>query len=587
MRGRILAALEAAMCLALVLAAMHERRIEGVQLGLLLVAYLTAPLHVRRLLAVRGLAAPPRPLAWLLEGAAVAGCFAGSPPPALAITAAGAAALVDALARDDRATAAPAWLHVLGGGSLAAGAFAVWYRIGHPYPGADLWQYKSVGIVLALAAVTLEPLRARTPSSPERALRWLAIGAVFTASSSRAAFPGDVVSLGCLAFDSIVRFAARGAPVEERARARRRPAFRLAAVFLASLALWALGELAFRFAPNRYRDTNVPSMKTWHVPGATYVYEGAVLGLKQPPVQVRWNSRNYHDAEHALARPRGTVRVVVLGDSFVEGVQVALDDLFHRRLERGLAARSPVPVEAIALGWSGWGQAQELAALEKEGLAYDPSLVVVEFLPGNDVRNNDDELERLANEQSRQDPLYLHALREGLAFSAFVVDRVVVAARNLRGDREALDTDVFREAPRRHPELWARAWARTDALVVELDRVVRGRGGRLVVAIFAQGPEVEAAASGAPSMGEGVDLRRPARRMLEICGRRGVPCLDLAPRFVAVPAAERPRLVVVGDGHWSALGHEKAAAETVRFLTEDTTIWKDVLDAAARKDRAQ
>ena len=87
--------------------------------------------------------------------------------------------------------------------------------------------------------------------------------------------------------------------------------------------------------------------------------------------------------------------VLVLGDSFVEGVHVPTDALFHRRLGAALD-RPDRPVEAISLSRSGWGQAEELAQLRDVGVRYAPDLVLVEFLPLNDVRDNWPELEHLA-----------------------------------------------------------------------------------------------------------------------------------------------------------------------------------------------
>ena len=45
------------------------------------------------------------------------------------------------------------------------------------------------------------------------------------------------------------------------------------------------------------------------------------------------NSRGYRDVEHELEKPPGVYRVVVLGDSFMEAGQVALEESFARVLE--------------------------------------------------------------------------------------------------------------------------------------------------------------------------------------------------------------------------------------------------------------
>jgi hypothetical protein len=130
--------------------------------------------------------------------------------------------------------------------------------------------------------------------------------------------------------------------------------FRLAVPAGTILLLIALGETAFRLIPNPYQQL-VPLrvVGAWHVPGQTYVYEGALLGKRQPPDVapnvVRWNRQGWHDTDHERVKPPGTVRVLVLGDSYVEGVQVRLEELYHRRLERLLEVDGG-SVEVIAMG---------------------------------------------------------------------------------------------------------------------------------------------------------------------------------------------------------------------------------------------
>jgi hypothetical protein len=103
-------------------------------------------------------------------------------------------------------------------------------------------------------------------------------------------------------------------------------------------------------------------------------------------VTFRANALGFNDVDHDPAKPRGRFRVLLLGDSFVEGFHVAPERHLARLLE-GLAARDGHALEVVAMGVSGYGQSHELATYEALGRGYEPDLVIVFFCP-NDLWNN-------------------------------------------------------------------------------------------------------------------------------------------------------------------------------------------------------
>jgi lysophospholipase L1-like esterase len=104
--------------------------------------------------------------------------------------------------------------------------------------------------------------------------------------------------------------------------------------------------------------------------------------------EIRGNSLGFRELERPLKKPAGIRRVVLLGDSFTTAVQVHRDDTFGSILESLLEAATGEPWEAINLGVNGYGTAQELLALERYGLAYDPDIVLLQIYPYNDICNN-------------------------------------------------------------------------------------------------------------------------------------------------------------------------------------------------------
>jgi len=307
-----------------------------------------------------------------------------------------------------------------------------------------------------------------------------------------------------------------------------------------------------------------PTGDTLFDPDAAPVWRGTGPDGEQIANPIHWNDPPQgipmHDVDHALEKPAGVRRVVVLGDSFVEGLHVPIEALFHSQLQAALD-RPQRRVEALSQAHSGWGQADELRQLREVGLAYAPDLVLVGFLPLNDVRNNSAELEHAANAEIARSswarPLELDAARKrlvGIAKLAHTAD--VLWQLATRGSADSLDFQVYREQPTRLPDAWAAAWTRTEHLLLELRAESQGAGARFGVVIF----------PGLAELDPELSLDYPARRIRAFCEANQIPVLDLTPVFAADP--DHRRAYLGGDKHWSTLGHARAAAATAAWIEE-------------------
>ena len=103
------------------------------------------------------------------------------------------------------------------------------------------------------------------------------------------------------------------------------------------------------------------------------------------------NSRGFRTHEYATTREPGsqrvpgTLRVVVLGDSFTfDSSGVPYDAMWHQVAGRELERRLGRPVEVISLSAPAVGPRFALRLWELEGRRLDPDLVVFAFFVGND-----------------------------------------------------------------------------------------------------------------------------------------------------------------------------------------------------------
>jgi hypothetical protein len=115
---------------------------------------------------------------------------------------------------------------------------------------------------------------------------------------------------------------------------------------------------------------------------------GSCTRHQSPEFDYTWriNSLGMRDREHPRRKPAGVYRILVLGDSFVQGHGVRLEETMVARLETRLA-RTPRErsVEVLNAGIFGYSPLLEYLYLRELIQPFDPDLVIVGFFLGNDV----------------------------------------------------------------------------------------------------------------------------------------------------------------------------------------------------------
>lgn len=350
---------------------------------------------------------------------------------------------------------------------------------------------------------------------------------------------------------------------------------------------------------------HIPGKKGWHR------FEGG----RQ---YVEINSHGYRDRERALTKVPGTVRIAVLGDSFVEAFQVPLEATFTYLLEERLneaCGQGPGAYEVLSFGVSGFGTGQELETLRHRVLPFDPDWVLLFLYPSNDLFDNSLELDvepnRLHFELDARGRLVRlpyevrdNALKRWLRHHSkaylFVRDRVkrvealrraLVAIRAMQPEgggqaeipagEEALGR--LRESRYQLPlsPVLERAWRLTEALIVAADRLAREAPARFGLVVIPNREEILDTGP-PPEVAPGSwDAQQSLGRARVICRRHSLDCLHLVNAFRASGhPAEKSYLP--GDGHWTRQGHALVARETLRWLRDRICPRSDERGATAR-----
>ena len=141
------------------------------------------------------------------------------------------------------------------------------------------------------------------------------------------------------------------------------------------------------------------------VGGQEFLRPDLQMGCRHiPGKQVIWRLEGYsddklssvglRDTEHTIAKEPGVYRIVLLGDSVVEALQVGLNDTFGKVLESLLNQQlsqgkvSKIKrFEVINFGCSSYSTGQEVLQYEKEAEKYQPDAVVLLYNKGDSIEN--------------------------------------------------------------------------------------------------------------------------------------------------------------------------------------------------------
>lgn len=393
--------------------------------------------------------------------------------------------------------------------------------------------------------------------------------------------------------------AASGAPpAKTRSPARRRWSIPAVALGLGLLLGLFVAEIALRLFGLDYRSPYVfdEQIGAGLLPGFRYTQ------IQEGRAAIRINSAGFRDREHTRQKPSGVFRIAVLGDSFAEALQVDESRTFWSVLERELQ-RCPAftgqTVEVLNFGVSGLGTAQELELLRSRVWDYDPDLVLLAFLPGNDVRNNSPALEpdrrrpfyRLAGERLELDRSFLadpEVVRMRTSTSVWLKDllrrnsllmalvyharhRESAAPAAARSTEVGLDDRVFAPPP---DDDWRTAWQVTEQILLQMAIEVRQHDARLVIAVLNNAVQVAPDPAVTQALADRlhvVDLDEPDRRLQQFGERAGVPVLLLTPSMREIARREQVFFhgfpnTALGTGHWNERGHQTAGEILAREL---------------------
>lgn len=315
-----------------------------------------------------------------------------------------------------------------------------------------------------------------------------------------------------------------------------------------------------------------------------------------------WN----HPQDYLADKPEGTRRICLVGDSYVEALQVDPQETLFAVAERRMS-RPDCPVEWYAFGCSGFGTTQEYSVIRHYVLDYQPDVVIILFTQndpldsspylapieryvGTYCLNDHGELSALMPAYWKPAPWRRLATRLAVVRYLYLQTRLFQRPRRQPATGEVLLREVT-AGTRFHringltemldEQRREATWELIEKTLAAARDECRRRGSLLALAFRGSPDEIEAPITARPYTPPprqedpyclGARRQHMGREFLAPMARRlGIPYLDLADPLQEAVAKTGQSHRFPDDGHYSGFGHA-AAGEALADWME--TIWE-------------
>ena len=327
---------------------------------------------------------------------------------------------------------------------------------------------------------------------------------------------------------------------------------------------------------------------------------------KEGKAYIRINSAGFRDREHPLLKPEKTLRIAVLGDSYAEAMQVPMEKTFWSIMEKELEECQIINgknIEVLNFGVSGFGTDQELLTLRHKVWNYNPDIVLLAFLAGNDIRDNSYHLSPKYNvpffyykdgqltldDSFKKSKYFLTRQKWHYKFLYWIYNRskvlqVINKFRSSLKNRNLLEKNKLRELGLDEliyqiPEgkAWKEAWRITEDLLVLMRDEVQQKKAKFMVVTLTVGKQVHPSKSRSQEFMKKLGVKNlfyPDFRIKELGKKKNFPVLNLAPAFQAY--AEKNQKFLhgfvdrnLGKGHWNSEGHRLAGKMITGYICKN------------------
>lgn len=359
-----------------------------------------------------------------------------------------------------------------------------------------------------------------------------------------------------------------------------------------------LGALFFNFM-----DRNYAAFFGVAYPGYTILDTETGWGLRpdseakytqESRAYIKINKFGMRDKDRILKKPENTYRIAILGDSFMEGFAVELEDIFNIQLENNLSQCNPNSenIEVLNFGVSGYGTIQSLQQYKHYVKRFNPDLVVLAFDTVNDVRDNYFPLsphktrpffqqDNLNIDLSFRDTPFFVSRQKiywRIYYDLLSNSRILQFIRNslndIKHNKSARRIDNFISYLPPQTKNWKTAWKHTENAIVEVRDEVLSTNAEFILLVLGTGIQIHPDRQLQLEKSSEYQVRDwlyQEDRLTEFSKKHDIQIYKLSDKMMKEAQLTKKSLHYLSDvsrtwGHWNTEGHHFAAETFAAYL---------------------
>jgi hypothetical protein len=321
------------------------------------------------------------------------------------------------------------------------------------------------------------------------------------------------------------------------------------------------------------------------------------IGYFQQAIPARVNENGHRDDAVLTERTEGVSRILVLGDSFTVGANVAEHQSYVAVLENLLNRSNTSRVEVINAGVGGWEPFQYAQYYEHYGWKFSPDLILIGFFVGNDTYNQLTDASQLltailGRRISRKAKSDRFIRLKVFMYKHSNIARLILNKGPTHEDirrRNCSDfSDQYLDIQRNRLHSHLKRTKSLEDLVrnsIEQIKRIKKLAERdsipLGAVLIPDENQINRNLQQALLTGEErsrLDFDMPQLMLKEMFTGAAIPVIDLLPYFL-----QDSRCLYMNDTHWTAEGHELAAAVIYENITNEK-ILPNITNRLSRRD---